>query len=135
MQTMRRSKLAIYVTIGIVACLGIVGIKLGLDYWQSRALDRLATRLGIGPSWISFENYLDQTFISGMDLDDALTEASHIGPYVAEPKSAGQGLTIVFDFDAMGFPPFISGRHKWIVIYYNDDRIVTEVYRFRPSEW
>lgn len=118
-----------------MACLGIVGVRLGLDYWESRALDHLTTRLGIESSWISFESYLDQTFVVGMDLDDALTEATRIGPYVAEPKSAGQGLTIVFDFGALGFPPFTSGRHKWIVIYYNDDGIVTEVYRFRPSEW
>jgi hypothetical protein len=70
-----------------------------------------------------------------MNLSEVLNAALEIGPYVIVPKSAGGGIRIVFEFTAIGFPPSVSRRHKWIEIYYDAEGIVTDTYRHHPDAW
>jgi hypothetical protein len=129
MQQKQRRKVSLIV-LGILACLGVMGIKEGLDYWEARALDRLTTCLGIESSWESFDSHLEHTFVVGMTLPEVLRAAQEIGRSVAVPKVAGDGITIVFEFTKMGFPPTVRRRYKWIDIYYDTEGVVTSVHRY-----
>ena len=87
MQQMQRRRVVVVVVVGILACLGAVGAKRGLDSWESHALDRLTSRLGIESSWESFESYLDHTFVVGMKLEEVLGAAIHCMKYLLDEIS------------------------------------------------
>jgi hypothetical protein len=135
MQQKQRRKIIVFVVIGILVCLGFAGAQRGLDYWESRALARLTSRLGVEPSWEAYEDYLDHAFGTGMTREEVQRMATRIGPFVAEPKSSGSGETISFDFTAMGFPPLMSREHAWLVVDYDDKGLVSDIYRYDPNEW
>jgi hypothetical protein len=110
---------------------------LALDFWESRALSKLALRLEIEPSWTDFGNYLDETFTIGMTRDEVLQEAARIGPYTIEPKSGKlvHEEAIVFDLSAMGFHPLVSQKHSWLVLTYDEDQTVVRIHQHQPDLW
>jgi hypothetical protein len=132
-------------------CLILVVLTVGLEYWESQALKRLAGDLEIGASWEDFEEYLVQTIVPGMTREKMWIEAHKIGPFVvkpsvyreldwrwgphADPVYRIRGEMIAFDFDALGFPPFGENRkytHFWV--YWDAEGFVEDIsWGFAPS--
>lgn len=125
----------VVVSVSLLLCLCILGSKSAVDLWESKALNQLANRLEIEPSWESFERYLAKSFTEGLTRQEVLEEATKVGPFTATPMAAEDAEKIVFDLLAMGFPPLINKEHSWLIVYYNDNGVVIDVYRYDPGEW
>ncbi|MFC2031143.1 hypothetical protein ACFLWA_10480 [Chloroflexota bacterium] len=74
------------VAIVALVCLGGIGLKFLHDFWESQALSRLASDLGIEPTWQAYREYQAETFAIGMTRDEVWREAAKIGPYTVTPK-------------------------------------------------
>jgi hypothetical protein len=135
MQVRRHRTVLAIVAVGLLLCLGAVGFNYAIDLWESRALNQLATQLGIEPSWHRYERYLNESFTVGLTRQEVLAEAAKVGPHTVTPMVAENAEKIVFDFVAMGFPPLINKEHSWLIVYYDDAGIVIDIYRYNPREW
>lgn len=102
----------------------IGGIWYVLDI-QSRS--SLTAKLGIEPSWISFEKYIETHFEVGMSRTEVIKQAEIVGPFSVEPFFSGLKYCEEYSFRVgpLGSPR--GGR--WWICYEND--VVISVWRYR----
>jgi hypothetical protein len=142
---MQSGKPSLYIILLVLGALGVLGcllaplgLKAGLDFWESQALNRLANRLGVESSWEGFRDYLDSAFVIGMTKAEVLSEANKIGPHKITPMTSASGQhkeAISFDYQAMGFHPLVSNYYSYLEITYDELWRVINVYRQDPRDF